>query len=128
MEVFRCTEVRYTPPQLHLVLQSSTIPGQFDMWQNSDVPRSGVTTTPWLSNLVVQSTITPEPYYTEEALPNSSSPSVQSPIMPNQYNLLRNEDIPSTDGPPRGPPQLIKPKCTESYYTIEALPANPSGS
>ena len=35
------------------------------------------------------------------------TPSVQSPITPNQYNLLRNEEA----------PMLIKPKCTESYYT-----------
>ena len=35
------------------------MPGQFDMWQNADVPRSGVPHTPWLSNLVEQSTITP---------------------------------------------------------------------
>ena len=34
------------PPQLNLVLQSSTTPGQFDMWQNANVPRSGVPRAP----------------------------------------------------------------------------------
>ena len=29
-----------------------------------------------------------------------STPSVQSPTTPNQYNLLSNEAIPSADGPP----------------------------
>ena len=29
-------------PQLNLVLQSPTTPGQFDMWHNADVPMSGV--------------------------------------------------------------------------------------
>ena len=37
----------------------------------------------------------------------ADGPSVQSPTTPNQYNLLRNEDTPSTDGPP------TLPKCTE---------------
>ena len=58
MEVFRCTEGRCTPPQLNLVLQSSTTPGQFDMWQNADVPQSGVPPIPWSSHLVVQSPTT----------------------------------------------------------------------
>ena len=41
------------------MVQSPTIPGQFDMWQNVDVPSWGVTVPHCSSNLVVQSTITP---------------------------------------------------------------------
>ena len=61
------------------------------------------------------------PYQSVQCSQKADGPSVQSPTTPNQYNLLRNEDIPSTDRPPRGPSQLIKPKCTELYYTKEAL-------
>ena len=40
------------------------------------------------------------------------SPSVHNPTTPNPYNLLRNEEA----------PLLIEPKCTELYYTTDALP------
>ena len=40
------------------------------------------------------------------------------------YNLLRSTDITSAEGlPQRGPTQLIEPKCTEPYYTKDALPS-----
>ena len=39
MAEWRCTHVRCTPPHsLNPLLQSSTTPCQFDMWQNADVP------------------------------------------------------------------------------------------
>ena len=53
-----------------------------------------------------------EPYYTKPVEPIERyrhtqcrwtpliEPSVQSPTTPNQYILFRNEDIPSTGGPP----------------------------
>ena len=43
--MWKCSDVLRSdvhPPQLNLVPQSSTTPGQFDMWQNADVPRSGI--------------------------------------------------------------------------------------
>ena len=51
------------PPQLNLALQSSTTLGQFDMWQNADVPRSGVPPTPgyqtyWYRALLHQVSLT----------------------------------------------------------------------
>ena len=45
--------------------------------------------------------------------PPLSSPSVQSPTTPNQYNLLRNEEA---------LPPLMDPKCTEPYYTKPVEP------
>ena len=58
------TQARLSPPQLNLVLQSSTTPGQFDMWQNADLPRLGVPPIPWSSSLVVQNSTTPDCRYT----------------------------------------------------------------
>ena len=43
--MWKCSDVLRSdahPPQLNLVLQICTTPGQFDMWQNADVPRLGV--------------------------------------------------------------------------------------
>ena len=45
------------PPKLNLVVQSTTTPGQFDMWKNADIPRSDV------HPLLIKPSGT-EPYYT----------------------------------------------------------------
>ena len=49
--------------------------------------------------------------------PPKLSPSVQISTTPNQYNLLRNTDIPSGDRPPQ-----IEPKCTGPYYMKPVQP------
>ena len=59
--------------QSNLVIQSPTTPGQFDMWQNADVPRSGV-----LHPMLIESSGT-EHYYTGE------------------FDMWQNADIPSSD-------------------------------
>ena len=65
----------YTP-HLNLVLQSSTTPGQFDMWQNADVPQSGAPPPP---------VITPsgtEPYYTSmQMYQNANIPRSDVPLV-----------------------------------------------
>ena len=101
------------PPQLNLVLQSSTTPGQFDMWQNADIPRSGVPPppTPWLSNLMVQSTITPgefDMWKCSDVLRSDVHPPelnlvLQSSTTSGQFDMWQNADVPRSGVPP---PQL----------------------
>ena len=57
------------------MLQSTTTPGEFDMWKNADLPRSDVPS--HLSNLVVQSTTTP-----------------------GEFDMWQNADVPRSDVPP----------------------------
>ena len=46
VEECRHTQIRCNPlPQWNLVVQSTTTPGQFVIWNNADVPRSDVTPT-----------------------------------------------------------------------------------
>ena len=55
------------------MVQSPTILGQFDMWQNADVPSWGVTVPLCSSNLVVQSTNTAGEFYMWHDVDVSSS-------------------------------------------------------
>ena len=110
------------------MVQSPTIPGQFDMWQNADVPSWGVTIPCCSSNLVVQSTITPgefdmwqnahlvqmytpwlikssgtAPYYTRSKRPMSSKFTMR--CTPTQFRCTPT-------------PLLIDLSATESYCTM----------
>ena len=60
VEECRCTQVRCTPQLIEPVLQSCTTPCQFDMWKNTDVPRSD-SNPPITTN---QTAVATEPYYT----------------------------------------------------------------
>ena len=69
------------------------------------------------------------PYYTSRA--PSNLPQMEIALLHQTGPLLitpdvdcpTTPDIPWTDRPPQtGPTQLIDPKCTEPYYTKEALP------
>ena len=80
--------------------------------RHADIPRGDIPPTPQIN---LKST---QPYYTNTILPidgcrhpdipradiphphTNWTPSPQNTTTPNQYNLLRNEDIPSTNGPP----------------------------
>ena len=64
----------YPPANQTKWYRSLLTPGQFDMWQNADIPRSEVPLTPCKSNLVVQ-----------------------RPTTPSTFHMWKNADIPRSD-------------------------------
>ena len=140
VEEYRHTQVRCTPHESNLVVQRPTTLGEFDMWQNADVPRSDVTTLlikPSGTELYYTRSVWPtrppsiepsgtEPYYTRfvwlPLVPHLNLV-VQSPTTPGQFDPLPLPQlnlvvqIPTTPGQFNPSPPLIKPSGTEPYYT-----------
>ena len=93
------------------------------MWQNADVPRSGVPPTPWSSNLVVQSTTTSGEFdmwkcsyvLRSDVHPPQLNLVLLSSTTPGQFDMWQNAYVPRSGVPPH--PLVIKPSGTDPNYT-----------
>ena len=129
-------------PQLNLVVQSPTTPGEFDMWQNAHIPRSDVPpliepsgTEPYYTRWVwhvaecicTQVRCTPllikpngsEPYYTRSNEFKISDEMYPPPcslnaVLQSPMTLGQFDMWKNADVPP---PLLVKCSVTEHYYT-----------
>ena len=128
VEECKHTHARYSTPQLTLVVQSPTIPSQFDMWKHTDIPRSDLS--PCSLHLVLQSPTTPlyrallhhvsltcgrvQTYPGQICIPYQSTLVLQSPTTLCQFDMWKHADIPRSDVSPL----LIASSATEPYYTM----------
>ena len=134
VEECKHTHVRYTIPQSTLVVQSPTIPCQFDMWKHSDIPRSDVS--PCSLHLVLQCPTTPcyrallhhvsltcgrvQTYPGQICTPCQSTLVLQSPTTPCQFDMWKHADIPRSDVSPCSLHLVLQsPYYTMSVWDVE---------
>ena len=85
-------QIPTSSPQLNLMVQRPTAPGQFDMWKNGDIPWSDI--------------LSPSLNWTQ---------CLQSPTTPGQFHMWKNADAYPGQ---MYTPQLFEPSATELYYTM----------
>ena len=107
-------QIPTSSPQLNLMVQRPTAPGQFHMWKNADVYPGQMYSSPLLWTQCYRVVLHHVSLICDRMLQSCTTPGQIYRCTPH-YDMWKNADVNRSDITPQ--PPLIKPHATEPYYT-----------